>query len=113
VGVQNNGNSQKTVTVLLKDEANGATVGSQDVVLTPGQTTIVSFNWTADVPAAVHSLTATAIVSGDNNAANNTRSAAVAVNPAQLQLKIASNKPSYLAGEWIALTFTATDGGLP
>jgi thermitase len=113
VGVQNNGNSQKTITVLLKDEANGATVGSQDVVLTPGQTTTVSFTWTADVPAAVHSLTATATVSGDGNTANNTRSASVTVNPAQLQLKITSSKPTYRAGEWIMITFQATDGGLP
>ena len=52
-------------------------------------------------------------MSGDNDVTNNMRSATVMVNPAQLQLKIASNKPSYLAGEWVALTFTATDGGLP
>jgi hypothetical protein len=112
VGVRNNGSSNKTVTVTLLDRTTGLTVGSQDVALTPGQSSTVNFNWTALAPAATHTLWATASVAGDEDASNNNLSASVVVNPAQLQLRITPSKSSFLGGEWIFVDFNATDGGL-
>jgi serine protease len=112
VGVRNNGTDTRTVTVTLQDDTSGVTVGTRDVGLTPGQATTVTFNWQAQAPVATHSLRATATVIGDGNPLNNSRTGTVVVNPAQLQLRISPSKPSYRAGEWIFVTFNATDGGL-
>lgn len=113
VGVQNNGSSTRTVIVTLQDETVGAPVGTQSVSLTPSQSTTVTFNWTAQAPATTHTLRATAAVSGDQNTFNNSRTADVLVNPVLLQLRISPSKPAYRGGEWIFLTFNATDGGQP
>jgi serine protease len=113
IGVRNDSSKTKTITVTLLDEATGATVASQDIGLTSGQATTVSVNWTALAPAATHTLLATATLAGDQNPANNMRSADVVVNPATLQLRITPSKSSYRGGDWIFVNFNATDGGLP
>jgi serine protease len=113
VGVSNNGSSTKTITVTLLDRTTGLTVGSQDVGLTSGQSTTVTFNWTALAPAASHTLWATATLVGDENLSNNSLSANVVVNPARLQVRITPSKSSFRGGEWIFVNFNVTDGGLP
>jgi hypothetical protein len=113
VGVQNNGSSTKTITVTLRDQATSLTIGSQDVGLTPGQTASVSFDWTAVAPAAPHTLRATVSLAGDDTPANDSRTADVVVNPAALQLRITPSKSAYRGGEWIFVSFNATDGGQP
>jgi serine protease len=113
VGVQNNGSSTKTVVVTLQDQATGLTIGSQNVGLIPGQATTVTFDWTAVAPAATHKLRATVSLAGDDNPANDSRTADVVVNPATLQLRITPSKSSYRAGDWIFVSFNATDGGQP
>jgi len=99
--------------VTLVDDASGVTVGSQDIGLTSGQSTVVSFSWSALAPVATHTLRATATLAGDQNPANNMRAADVVVNPATLQLRITPSKSSYRGGDWIFVNFIATDGGLP
>jgi subtilase family protein/fervidolysin-like protein len=113
VGVQNNGSSMKTVAVTLRDQATGLIIGSQNVGLTPGQATTVTFDWTAVAPAATHTLRATVSVAGDDNPANDSLTADVVVSPAELQLRITPSKSSYRGGEWIFVSFNATDGGQP
>jgi hypothetical protein len=113
VGVRNNGSTTQTITVTLQDDTNGIVIGSQNVGLTPGQSTSVAFSWTVLAPAATHTLRATTTLTGDVNAGNNSSTAPVTVRAAQLQLRISPSKTSYIGGEWIFLTFTATDGGLP
>jgi hypothetical protein len=52
-------------------------------------------------------------LAGDDNPANDSRTADVVVNPASLQLRIVPSKSTYRGGEWIFITFNATDGGQP
>jgi serine protease len=113
VNVRNNGSTTQTITVTLQDDTNGIVIGSQNVGLTPGQSTAVAFSWTVLAPAATHTLRATATVLGDGNTGNNSSTAQVSVRAAQLQLRISPSKTNYIGGEWIFLTFSATDGGLP
>jgi hypothetical protein len=113
VGVRNDSSVTRTITVTLQDDASGVTVATQDLGLTSGQATTVSFSWTALAPVATHTLRAIATVSGDQNPVNNMRSADVVVNPATLQLRITPSKSSYRGGDWIFVNFNATDGGLP
>ena len=41
------------------------------------------------------------------------RSANVVVNPATLQLRVTPSKSAYRGGDWIFVSFNATDGGRP
>jgi serine protease len=113
VGLRNNGSDTKTVTLTVQDDTNGVAIATQDIGLTPGQVTTLTIPWTVLAPEGTHTIRATVSLVGDSNSANNARTATVTVNPAQLQLRVSPSKASYRAGEWIFVTFNATDGGQP
>jgi serine protease len=113
VSLRNNGGDTKTVTVTVQDDTNGVTIATQDVGLTPGQATTLTFPWTVLAPEGMHTVRASISLLGDANTANNIRTATVAVNPAQLQLRISPSKSAYRGGDWIFVNFSATDGGQP
>jgi serine protease len=113
VGLRNNSSDTKTVTLTVQDDTNGVAIATQDIGLTPGQSTTVTVPWTVLAPEGTHTIRATVSLQDDSNSANNARSATVTVNPAQLQLRITPSKASYRGGEWIFVTFNATDGGQP
>ena len=86
IGVANNGSSEETFTVSLRDETDDVEISSQEVTLASGATIPLSVNWdttgaTGDAdkmappdPGSVHTLTATAILPGDTDSSNNSMS---------------------------------------
>lgn len=77
--------------VVLTDATAGVTIGTQTVAgLTTGSSTAVSFAWnTAGAATGTHVLVASHTL-GDDNAANDQRSASVTVNPSPTDLALAT-----------------------
>ncbi len=53
VHVANEGNRQETFNVVLTDTTDSETIGTQPVTLSPGQSTVVTFNWQTDQTTSV------------------------------------------------------------
>ena len=86
VGVSNNGDSEETFTLELRDDTENKSIDSQDVTLAGGSSTTVNIDWDTTgatggppppgppTPGTVHALTATASLTGDTDESNNSAS---------------------------------------
>lgn len=92
VTVQNLGTfAESDISVQVTDTTTTTSVGSQVVSsLAVGASTVLNFPWStsASTPTGSHSFTATSSLTGDENAANNSKSAAVNVQAAILDVAI-------------------------
>ena len=81
VGVSNNGDSEETFDLELRDDTDNNSIDSQQVTLAGGASKTVNIDWDTTgatssppptpTPGAIHTLTATATLSGDTNESNN------------------------------------------
>ena len=86
IAVSNNGNSQETFTLELRDDTENKSIDSLQVTLASGASNTVSIDWDTTgatggppppgppTPGTVHALTATATLTGDTDESNNSAS---------------------------------------
>ena len=86
VGVSNNGSSEETFSVELHDDTESVQVARTDATLAGGASSTVNLVWDTTgasggpqppgppTPGTIHELTATAVLEGDNDSANNSMS---------------------------------------
>ena len=86
IAVSNNGNSQETFTLELRDDTENKSIDSLQVTLASGASNTVSIDWDTTgatggppppgppTPGTVHALTATASLTGDTDESNNSAS---------------------------------------
>jgi serine protease len=125
VTVRNFGQFDEAVTVTLRDQTTGQTIGTRHVTVPMDHTTSVDFDWVAALPIGTHTLLAEVSMEGDINLANNSLSRAAQVLAKPFAVTVSSYKPntgdpangtaqtSFLAGELIGLEFRVTDNSAP
>jgi signal peptidase I len=79
VTVENLGTTTETFPVSLTDVTRGVLIGSQTVTLAPGATQALTFGWNATPPPGNRTLTASAVLAGDENASNDSMSVTVLI----------------------------------
>ena len=118
--VTNNGTEQETVTVSLRDDTEGVSIGSQQVTLAAGDSTTVTFTWdttgatggpappASPTPGTIHALTATATLDGDADESNNSMSldpgiwVIAAPKPTEITFPENSDTPEAMATKGLA-----------
>ena len=79
VTVENFGTTTETFPVSLTDVTRGILIGTQTVTLGPGATQALTFSWNATPPPGNRTLTASAVLAGDENASNDSMSVTVLI----------------------------------
>ena len=90
VTVQNHGTVHETFNIVLTDDTEAATIGTELVSLAAAATTAVSFSWdTAGATSGSHTLTATAgPVTGETDTADNSKSTTVTLEASVFDIAI-------------------------
>jgi serine protease len=104
--VANGGSMTERIAVSLIDSTTKAALGPREVVLEPGATTVVAFDWRAVAPLGDHHWIARAVLIGaaDEQPGDNERAVDLTVAKGVLELLVSPGKPSYRRGERVLVS---------
>lgn len=117
VTVGNNGTNTETADVAVTETPDGSNLGTQSVSLIPGETAMLTFTWlTTTATTGAHTLLATAVMttSGvtDEQPTNNSRSTAVGVFPAGVNIVLTARPYKKNGVRMVDLTWTGASAAL-